>query len=154
MSGLPPTRRLLTDKRQQNASRMELIYDKLRHARVSATPEELVRQWFISVLEKQCRVPVERMRSEVSFKLGEKSFRADILIWDRQGTPLAVVECKRPEVNLSPAVLEQARCYDLALGGLKWLILTNGKSTFVFRREDLGFKVQAELPDYEKMLGK
>ena len=95
------------------------IWDPLRRKMVSLTPEEQVRQWFIGVLRDVCKVPEHLMGSEVALRVGQKKQRADIVVFGRDASPVAVVECKRPEVNLSPAVLEQARCYDLALGGLK-----------------------------------
>ena len=77
------------------------IWDPLRKKEVALTPEEHVRQWFIGVLTQQMSVPQHLMMSEAGFKLGDKQFRADILVYDRQAKPLMVVECKRPEVELT-----------------------------------------------------
>ena len=84
------------------------IYDPLRKKEVALTPEEKVRQWFIGVLSQQLEIPLHMMMSEAGFKLGDKQFRADILIYDRKAQPLAVVECKRQEVELTSEVLDQA----------------------------------------------
>ena len=80
---------------------MQTIFDPLRKKDVALTPEERVRQWCIGVLFENLGVPLHMMMSEVGFKLGGKQFRADILVYDRQARPVAVVECKRPEVELS-----------------------------------------------------
>ena len=73
------------------------IWDPLRKKMVALTPEEGVRQWFISLLQSQMKVPVYMMMSEVAMKYGEgvlkKNFRADILVFDRKLKPLMVVEC-------------------------------------------------------------
>lgn len=130
---------------------MKTLYDPLRKTAVKATGEEQVRQWFIGVLMDKCRVPSSLMNSEVGFKLGEKQFRADILIWDRNASPLAVVECKKPSVPLSADVLDQAIRYNMALG-LKWIILTNGNHTVALCRNDGGFSAVDNLPDYDEML--
>lgn len=127
------------------------IYDRLRHIEVPLTPEERVRQWFVSVLENDCKVPVSLMNTEVGFTLGAKRYRADILVWDRDARPLAVVECKAPSVKLTEAVFDQAIRYNMALG-LKWIVLTNGVTVFVFRRQGDGFVPFDKLPDYDEML--
>ena len=66
----------------------EVIWDPLRKKEVLLTPEEKVRQWCISVLIQHCKVPAHMMMSEAGFKLGEKQFRADILVYDRKAQPL------------------------------------------------------------------
>lgn len=131
---------------------MEQTYDRLRHLNVPLTPEERVRQWFILVLEKECGVPLALMNSEVSFKLGQKQFRADILVWDRNAVPVMVVECKRPDVPLNSVVADQAVRYDMALGGLKWIVLTNGKSTAVLRREGGSYVPYDKIPSYDEII--
>jgi len=126
-------------------------WDPLRKKEVAATPEETVRQWFISVLVGTMKVPAHMMRSEVSMKLGDKPFRADILIYDRAAAPLAVVECKRESVNITGQVAQQALKYNMILG-VDYVILTNGKQTFCYRRTGDEFKAIDHLPDYEEMI--
>lgn len=113
--------------------------------------EEPVRQWFLNVLGNECHVPASVMKSEVGFTLGSKQYRADILVWDRNAKPLAVVECKAPQVRLSADVLDQAIRYNMALD-VNWIFLTNGLSTIVLRRTVSGYVLENELPDYERML--
>ncbi len=127
------------------------IWDPLRKKEVPLTPEEKVRQWFIDLLNRQMSVPKHMMMSEVSFKLGEKQFRADIIIYDRAAKPLAVIECKRPEIPIGTAVLEQAVRYNMVLN-VKYIIITNGFKTFIFERKDGRYEPVNSAPDYEKML--
>ena len=129
----------------------DTLFDPLRRKEVAATPEEQVRQWFIGVLRDSCGVPAHLMMSEASMKLGAKIWRADILVYDRSGEPLAVVECKRPDVGIDSGVAAQAMRYNQVLN-VRWLLLTNGKRTLVFRREKDRFTACAELPKYEEML--
>ena len=128
------------------------VWDPLRKKEVALTPEEKVRQWCIGVLREKMRVPVHMMMSEAGFKLGDKQFRADILVYDRQACPLMVVECKRPEVELTQEVLDQAIRYNMVLN-VKYIIITNGTKTFICRRGDAGYKFIDTVPDYEQMLG-
>ena len=130
---------------------MELIWDPLRKREVAATPEERVRQWFIRELRDTFGVPEHLMRSEVSFRFGAKPYRADILVYDRNAAPLLVVECKRPEVALSPAVLEQAMRYNSVLS-VRFLAVTNGKMTYLYRLDGERFVPCERFPGYEEMV--
>lgn len=129
---------------------MDQFWDPLRKKAVSATPEEKVRQWFISVLRDSMKVPEHMMMSEVGFKFGEKQYRADILVYGRNGSPLAIVECKRPDVQLDAKVVRQAMRYDMVLS-VRFIFITNGPSTLSFRREGGTFMPCTTLPDWESM---
>lgn len=113
--------------------------------------EEPVRAWFMNVLSNSCGVPPSLMKAETGFRLGHKLYRADILIWDRNAKPLALVECKAPEVPISTSVLDQAVRYNMVLN-VRWIFLTNGSVTLAFHREGGAFVPVNALPDYERML--
>ena len=129
----------------------QTIWDPLRKKEVALTPEERVRQWCIGVLSSSVGVPVHMMMSEVGFCLGGKQFRADILVYDRQAQPLAVVECKRPEVELTAVVLDQALRYNMVLN-VKYIIITNGTRTFMAERKGERFEFMNSVPSYNQML--
>ncbi len=126
------------------------IWDPLRKKEVALTPEEQVRQWFIGVLNSTMKVPLHMMRSEASLKLGGKQFRADILIYGRKASPVAVVECKRPEVKLDGEVLNQAIRYNMVLD-VKYIMITNGTHTFICTKEGTGYSFTGHAPSYEEM---
>ena len=130
---------------------MEQFYDPLRKKYVAATDEERVRQWFIKELSDTSKVPRHLMMSEAGFRFGDKQYRADILIFDRAGQPLAIVECKRPEIGITQDVAIQALRYDAVLS-VRFIFLTNGKSTCVFRRDGGSFSPFDHFPSYEEML--
>ena len=125
---------------------MTTIWDPLRKKQVAHTPEEQVRQWFIRVLNEDMGVPMHMMMSEVPVRLGQKDFRADIVVYGRDLKPVAVVECKRPEVELSGEVLEQAIRYDMTLE-VRYIFITNGRRTYTHGPE--GFT--AAVPSYGDM---
>lgn len=136
---------------------MSQVWDPLRKKMVALTPEEKVRQWFIGVLRDNLKVPEHMMMSEVSFRFGSKPFRADILVYGRDTLPLMVVECKREDVEMGRAVLEQALRYNLALG-VKYIVITNGLKTFGFKRsgmagQEMPYEQMEVFPDWETMLG-
>ena len=127
------------------------IWDPLRKKDVALTPEERVRQWCIEGLSQNMGVPMHMMMSEVGFCLGGKQFRADILVYDRKAQPLAVVECKRPEVELTAEVLDQALRYNMVLN-VKYIIITNGTRTFMAERKGERFEFMNSVPSYNQML--
>lgn len=127
------------------------LWDPLRRKNVTATAEEQVRQWFILQLRDRFGVPAHLMMSEVGLNFGGKAYRADILIYDRNAAPLAVVECKRPEVPLGGKVIEQAMRYNSVLG-VRFLMLTNGKLTYIYRLEEGNFVPCDHFPSFEEMI--
>ena len=99
----------------------EHVWDPLRRKEVALTPEERVRQWFITVLRDELGVPPYEMMSEATLSYGGKAWRADIVVYRRNMTPAMVVECKRPDVELTREVLEQALRYNLVLD-VNWML--------------------------------
>ena len=133
----------------------DVIWDPLRRKEVALTPEERVRQWCIGILMQQCKVPSHMMMSEAGFKLGDKQFRADIIVYDRKAQPVMVVECKRPQVKLTQEVLDQAIRYNMVLN-VRYMLITNGNSTYICRRNDtdgkVGYRFVDTLPTYNEMI--
>ena len=127
------------------------IWDPLRRKSVRNTPEEAVRQWFISVLHEGMKVPEHMMGSEVSLKVGQKDYRADIVVYDRRAHPVMVVECKRPEVTLDQDVVDQALRYNQQLD-VKYIAITNGPKTFIFQRQADGWQFMEKAPMWEEMI--
>lgn len=129
----------------------QTIWDPLRKKDVALTPEEHVRQWCIGILSGTMQVPLHMMMSEAGFRLGQKQFRADILVYDRSAQPLMVVECKRPEVELTQEVLDQAIRYNMALD-VRYMMITNGTRTFICVKKENGYMFMDKVPIYNEML--
>lgn len=129
----------------------DYIWDPLRKKSVHNTPEEAVRQWFISVLHEGMKVPEHMMGSEVALKHGAKEYRADIVVYNREAHPVMVVECKRPEVTLNQEVVDQALRYNNELN-VRYIVVTNGAKTFMFERQDGGWQFMQKAPLWEEMM--
>ncbi len=128
-----------------------MIFDPLRRKDVPLTPEERVRQWFIEQL-KGAGVPQHQMMSEVALEYGAgKKWRADIVVYGHGGVPMAIVECKRPDVEVTREVLEQALRYNAVLQ-VPYLFLTNGHLTYICRKTEDGYEFLDRAPVYEEML--
>ena len=129
----------------------DYIWDPLRKKSVRNTPEEAVRQWFISaVLHEGMGVPEHMMGSEVALTHAGKQYRADIVVWNRSARPLMIVECKRPEVTLDQEVVDQAIRYNKELD-VKYIVITNGVKTFMFERVDDGFEFVQKAPQWSEI---
>ena len=128
------------------------IWDPLRKRSVKRTPEEEVRQWFITaVLHEGMGVPEHMMMSEVALTYNNMERRADIVVYSRSGKPLMIVECKRPEVPLDQAVVDQALRYNNELN-VKYIAITNGEKTFIFHRLEDGWEFMQNAPLWEDMV--
>lgn len=130
---------------------MDKIWDPLRRKYVSLTPEEKVRQWFIAQLHDALGVPLSLMGSEVGFDFGQKHYRADIVVYSRELRPIAVVECKRPEVAIDAEVVRQSMRYNAVLD-VRYIFLTNGGSSYCYERRGGSFVPTSQIPHYKEML--
>ena len=101
------------------------IFDEIRKKKVILTPEEWVRQNFIQYINKEHKVPLSVMVLEKELDLNGQKKRADILVYDRDGKPFAIVECKASHVAISQDVFDQVARYNLVLK-VPYLIVTNG----------------------------
>ena len=131
----------------------EVIYDPLRQTYVRLTPEEWVRQHFVQYLIQELDVPAGLVAVEASFKYEGQPRRADVVVHDRQGAPLLLVECKAPSVPIRQDVFDQGAQYNLVLGA-RYLVVTNGQEHYACR---IDFETQSyafldDLPGYTSLL--
>ena len=120
----------------------KLIFDEIRKKWIALTPEEWVRQHFIKYLVLHKGYPESLIGVEVSFKVNSLTRRADILIYNRLGNPVLIIECKAPEVKIDNKVFDQIVAYNFRFN-LGYIVVTNGINHFAC-------KVQGdELPEYE-----
>ena len=103
----------------------EMIFDPVRKKYVKLTPEEWVRQNFIQYLVNNGNYPAGLMIVEASIKLYNTKKRIDILIHDRNGKPVMMVECKAHHIEMDESVLDQVATYNLQFR-VPYLIVTNG----------------------------
>jgi hypothetical protein len=101
------------------------IFDPVRKKYVVLTPEEWVRQHVIQYLNREKQVPLSLIRVESEIRLYKTRKRFDIAVFDRNGHPRLVVECKSSSVLVTQAVLDQVVRYNLALK-VGFLMVTNG----------------------------
>jgi hypothetical protein len=132
--------------RQQPNGR--LIFDGIRRQWVALTPEEWVRQHFVQYLLQIKKYPAPLLAIEKEIMLGDLRKRCDIVVFNRQGQPLLLVECKQPSVALDDKVLQQALRYNIVLQ-VPYIVITNGTHTAGFRCRQATADPLAALPDWE-----
>lgn len=126
------------------------VFDPLRRRFVALTPEEEVRQKVMYFLVEHLKVPAGLLAVEYSVKVNGMDKRADAVVFGAEGQPLMIVECKAASVTLTEAVLDQAVRYHSALNP-KYLLLTNGATTYCFKAEGQALSPLDHLPDYNEM---
>ena len=62
-----------------------------------------------------------------------------------------VVECKRPEVRIDQAVIDQAVRYNMVLN-VKYILVTNGTATYICRKGESRYDFIDHVPDYNEMI--
>lgn len=130
----------------------QAIFDPLRKKFVALTPEEWVRQHVIRFLLNDRGFPAGLTVVEGSVDLYRTRKRYDIAVFGKDGRPLLIVECKAPGVTINHAVIDQVVRYNLALDA-PYLLITNGMTHFVLKKENEGYAQVRNLPDYSDVAG-
>ena len=69
--------------------------------------EEWVRQNIISFLHKDLKVPISHIAVEKGFKVKGLSKRFDIVVFDKKGNIIILIECKSPKIKLNQKSIDQ-----------------------------------------------
>ena len=109
----------------QGTGGQQTIFDPIRQKYVRLTPEEWVRQHFVQFLVQEQGMPASLIAIEKAFLFQKMTWRADIVVHDRQGRPLLMVECKAPEIAVKQAAFDQVTRYNKVIQA-KYLVVTNG----------------------------
>lgn len=106
----------------------------VRKKDIKLTPEEVVRQLYILVLNQDYGYPIDRMELEYAVSFGREKKRADIVIFDKDQTtaPYIMVELKKPKLKDGK---EQLKSYCNATGAPIG-IWSNGDSISFYHRKD------------------
>ena len=107
------------------------FFDPIRKKWVVATPEEEVRQQFIQFLLTVKQIPASHLSVEREISVNGLSRRYDLVVFNQEGKPWIVVECKAPHVKLTQEVMEQAGRYNKTLRA-PIIGITNGKENRFF----------------------
>jgi len=102
-----------------------MIFDVLRKKSVTLTPEEWVRQHMIRYLIEYRSYPKSMIKVESGLKYDKLQKRSDILVYNNQGDPFLVIECKSPDMKIDERVMRQVAAYSKSLK-VKYIGVSNG----------------------------
>lgn len=139
------------------------IYAPLKNKWLILTPEEKVRQEYITHLVNHYGFALEQMAQEVKVnnsKRGQGKAQADIVIWKSEqdklatNSPIIVVECKAEHINVREEDYYQGYNY-ASWAGADFFITTNLKNTKFFRvvkgKMPLGLEEVIQIPKAEDL---
>ena len=135
---------------RENENRRE-VFDPVRRRWVALTPEEWVRQHTIVRLHEVYGYPLEVMQVEGAITVNGMTRRCDIVVYDAEGRPRMIVECKKCEIPLTQKVCDQACRYNTVLQ-VPILLLTNGNQDVIVAvdYEKNCLRQLAEIPSWKK----
>jgi hypothetical protein len=127
-----------------------LIYDLLRRKYLVWTPEEAVRQQMVNYLTAELHYPKGLMSIEAGLHYNKRQKRTDLVVYDNNGKPHILVECKAPNVKLSREAIFQVSTYNKELDA-NILVITNGKEMICLQveREKNNLKTLDDIPPYK-----
>ena len=139
--------------RTKTEGKRTLIFDGIRKKYVALTPEEWVRQHLIHYLATEKTYPVALISVETPLKYARVNKRSDVLVNDRNGQPLMLIECKAPDVAITQKVFEQIAVYNLSIQA-PCLMVTNGLQHYcmVMATDTSPARFLGEVPEFEDLL--
>lgn len=129
------------------------IFDILRKKYIALTPEEWVRQHFVHFLVEHKGYPAALMANEIQLKVGEKTLRADSVLYSRNLKPRMIIEYKAPHIPITQKVFDQISIYNMLLH-VDYLVVSNGLQHYICKMDynDKKYLFLEDIPDYEELL--
>jgi type I site-specific restriction endonuclease len=126
------------------------VFDELRKKELLLTPEEWVRQHFIQYLIGVKNYPKGLIKIEGGLKLNNRARRTDIVVFNREGNKILLVECKAPEVSITQHVFDQVARYNM-VHQVPLLAVSNGLQHYFceINLADKSYRFTEDLPLYQ-----
>ncbi|VAW26871.1 FIG00650232: hypothetical protein [hydrothermal vent metagenome] len=127
----------------------DFIFDFIRKKFILLTPEEWVRQHLVNYLHKDLGYPKGLIKIETGVTYNARMKRSDVVIYNNEGNPHILVECKAPTVKINQSTLEQAAMYNRTLKA-PIILLSNGLVHYTFKLDEDGQLINlSEIPKFE-----
>lgn len=125
------------------------ILDPLRRKFVALTPEEWVRQHFVNFLLREKGYPAALIANEIQINLNKMKKRCDSVVYNRDLSPLMIIEYKAPDVDITQQVFDQIVRYNIVLK-VKYLIVSNGLNHYccIMDYDKQSFNYLSDIPNY------
>jgi predicted type IV restriction endonuclease len=125
------------------------VFDVVRKKYFKLSSEEWVRQHFIHYLNSDKNYPLGLMGIEKMIKYNNLRTRADIVIYNNDGEPNMIVECKAPNIKITQDTFDQVARYNFKLK-VRYLVVTNGMQHFCcsmdYKQDEFNFL--KEIPSF------
>jgi hypothetical protein len=130
------------------------VFDVFRKKFITLTPEEWVRQQLLHDMVNRLGYPTGLLKVEALVNVNGLKQRSDVVVYSKNLEPVLLIECKRPEVDLTQKTFEQAARYNSQLK-IPNLFITNGlKHVFCEINFNTNiFRYAEYLPQYESFTG-
>ena len=135
--------------RTQNGKQYVLCAWRRKYVRL--TPEELVRQTTLQLLEDQYGFPHGLIGVEIPIEVVGLKKRCDAIVYNQQMQPLMLLEFKAPSVPLTQEVFDQAAIYNRTLD-VPLLMLCNGRESIVAQIQPTQYQFIDHIPAYTSLL--
>ena len=137
----------MADLRLKTEGQSKQIFDSVRKKFVALTPEEWVRQHFIHFMINTKKYPASLMGVEMLVKVNNLSQRSDIVVFQSNGKPWLIVECKAPHITINQDTFYQAARYNSSLK-VPFIVITNGLEHYCLHFNGKDFDYLDDLPDF------
>ena len=129
------------------------IFDSIRKNYFLLTPEEWVRQHFINFLISTYNYPKQLIKIESGLRYNSMLKRSDILVYDREGEPFLLIECKSSDQKINQAGFNQVSLYNMTIKA-KYIALSNGIKTYCCKinHENKSYEFVADIPKMPEQL--
>jgi len=129
------------------------IFDEVRKKYVALTPEEWVRQNFVRFMINEKSVPAGLIIMEKKLVMNTMTRRPDVLIHDRKGNAVMIIECKAPEIKISQDTFDQIARYNSVVR-VPYLVVTNGLQHYCCEMDyqHNTYRFLDDVPDYEELI--
>lgn len=136
---------------KENANQ-KFVFDPIRKKWLVLTPEEFIRQQWLDYLITAKKYPSKLLSVEKQFSINTLNKRADIIVYNRKGKPVMIIECKSADIKISQQTIDQAGLYNLNFK-VDWLVVSNGIQTYILKLNlsDGLFQEMIEIPDFSSL---
>lgn len=142
----------MVDLKLKKKSKGIYVWDIFRKTDLLLTREEWVRQHILHHLVNTFSYPIHQIISEFKIEVNQLIRRCDGVVFDNQGKPKMIVECKEPRVSIDEKVLHQVAQYNYNLN-VDYILLTNGiiTVTVYLNRKENKIEYLREIPNYRDL---
>ncbi len=98
------------------------------------------------------KFPLSLISVEKGFNNNRRKQRYDLLVFDRKGEPLMMIECKAPDIDINQHVFDQAGRYNNKYKAT-YMLISNGLNHYCcqINKTNRQYRFLHEIPEYSEM---